>query len=262
MFGIGEIEEGKIYIYYGKMGSGKTTNAMLQVMKFYKRGSPVWINFPLIDLPDRKGEEGKDKMVWYEDDPSGILSMRHGLFVIDEAYMTLNSREWQNLPKSVFTAFTHVRKLDMTVIIIAQSWMRIDKSIREVASYAREFKGSSLFGKMYSYVDYEIDEMGDIIKKPPMEYETAIKGFSIVKKEVYNSFDTDYMFGSAPPHKEWPQALNYKPKGTTPPEAAIDATRSAMRAAPSAPGPSLKHGASSFQDSPRPTPVVARSGRG
>lgn len=222
MFGIGEVEEGKIYIFYGKMGSGKTTNAMLQVVKFHKRGQPVWVNFPLVSLPPRKGADPTEPCrVWFEPDPSGILSMRGGLFVIDEAYLTLNSREWQNLDKRVFTAFTHVRKLHMTVIIVAQSWMRIDKSIREVASYAREFRGSSLFGRLYQYVDYEVDETGDIVKKPPAEYETAMRGASIVGKSVYASFDTDQMFGDQP-HKDWPCAVGYGP-----PRAAAAASLSA-----------------------------------
>lgn len=201
----GTIEEQCIHIFYGKMGSGKTTNAMKQVLRFYQRGSPVWVNFPIVKVPKTKHETD----IWYEADPAGILSMRHGLFVIDEAYMTLNSREWAALPKAVFTAFTHVRKLDMTIIVIAQSWMRIDKSIREVASYARMFTGGTMFGRVYPYVDYAIDEMGDIIKTEAVEYNTARRGTSLVRKRVYEAFDTDYLFENKPPAKHWPSAIGY-----------------------------------------------------
>jgi len=204
----GSLEEGRIYIFYGKMGAGKTANAVKHVIDFYLRGSPVWVNFPIEKLPKAKHDGSP---IWFEDDPAGILSMRDGLFVIDEAYLHLNSREWQNLPKSVFTAFTHVRKLHMTIIIIAQSWMRIDKSIREVASVAREFRGGSFFGRFYTFNDYEVDEMGDIIKSPPIEYVTARKDFSIIRKKHYEAYDTDHLFEQTPPLKHWQSALGYKP---------------------------------------------------
>jgi hypothetical protein len=205
MYGFGKVNEGKIYIFYGKMGSGKTTNAMRQVLNFHERGLPVWVNFPIVKLPPSKF----DAPVYFESDPAGILSMRDGLFVIDEAYMTLNAREWASLPKHVFTAFTHVRKLHMTIIIIAQSWMRIDKSIREVTTMAREFRGGALLGRWYPYTEYEVDEMGEIIKADPVEYIAAMPGFSIIRRKVYDAFDTDFMFNHNPSAKEWPNAIGY-----------------------------------------------------
>jgi len=229
----GHVEEGQIYIFYGKMGSGKTTNAVREILRFYKRGSPVWVNFPIEKLPPRKGGFSP---IWREDDPAGILSMRHGLYVIDEAYMTLNSREWQALPKAVFTAFTHVRKLDMTVIIIAQSWMRIDKSIREVASIARQFQGGKLFGRMYDFVEYEVDELGDIIKHEPTEYESAHRGLTLVGKKVYEAFDTDYLFSDHPPLKRWISAVREGDGGerSSPPPSV--ATRPALADSPQSGG--------------------------
>jgi len=210
----GDIEEGKIYIFYGKMGSGKTTNAIAEVERFHRNNMPVWVNFPLVKEPRTK-KDWEPQPVYFEDDPSGILSMRGGLFVIDEAYLTLNSREWANLPKKVFTAFTHVRKLHMTVIIIAQSWMRIDKSIREVTTIAREFKGGSFLGAMYNFTEYEVDELGDIIKSEPKEYASASKGFSLIGRKTYQLFDTDYMFQDTKERKTWPSAIGYKNGGAT-----------------------------------------------
>jgi len=199
----GKIHEGTITIFYGKMGSGKTTNAMAQVLDFHRRGLPVWVNFPIVRLP----VSSSTAPIWYEEDPEGILSMRGGLYVIDEAYLKLNSRKWATLPEAVFLAFTHCRKLDMTIIVIAQSWMRIDKSIREISSLAREFRGSKFFGRMYDYVEYEIDEMGEIIKQEPVEFRAAKPGFSLIRKSVYDAFDTDYLFSKAPVEKLWKTAL-------------------------------------------------------
>jgi len=209
----GNVKEGGITIFYGKMGSGKTSNAVHEIVKFHRRGSPVWVNFPILKLPLPKGE---DAGVWFEDDPAGILSMRHGLFVLDEAYLTLNSREWAKLPKEVFVAFTHARKLDMTIIVIAQSWMRIDKSIREVASFAREFRGGSFFGRLYPYVEYEVDEMGEIVKGEPVEYASAVKGFSLFGRSVYEAYDTDFLFSDNRSLKQWRSAINYDPRAAAP----------------------------------------------
>lgn len=220
----GSVATGRIYIFYGKMGSGKTTNAVREVIRYWKENKPVWVNFPITQLPEKKSEEISP--IYFEDNPEGILSMRGGLFVIDEAYMTLNSREWATLPKSVFTAFTHVRKLEMTVIIIAQSWMRIDKSIREVTTIAREFKGSSMFGRVFNFVEYEVDELGDIVKSEPREYLSAHKSFSLVKKEVYNAFDTSHLFGPEPKEKVWASAIGYNPRaGGSPPVPPPEATK-------------------------------------
>jgi len=231
----GRIAHGKITIFYGKMGSGKTTNAMAQVLDFHRRGLPVWVNFPVTKLPVYKGDPAP---VWREDDPSGILSMRGGLYVIDEAYMTLNSREWANLDKKVFTAFTHVRKLDMTVVVIAQSWMRIDKSIREVSAYAREFKGSTLFGRAYGFVEYAIDEMGEIVKSEPVEYRSAMPGFSLIGRKVYDAFDTDFLFSKTPPvDKVWTSALVGSAAG-----GGATVRPTPLRDAPPEPGSSAKEG--------------------
>lgn len=205
----GSLEEGKIYIFYGKMGSGKTTNAIRQLFTYHRASKPVWLNFPILDYP--RGKKGEPHApIFYEADPAGILAMRGGLFIIDEAYLTLNSREWANLPKAVFTAFTHVRKLHMTVVVIAQSWMRIDKSIREVASYAREFRGGSFFGRLYNYTEYEVDEMGEIVKGEPVEYRSALRGLTIIRKPMYDIFDTDYLFNQDDLNrKAWPSAVGW-----------------------------------------------------
>jgi len=108
---LGTIYPEIIYIFFGKMGSGKTTNAVKQILDFRSKGKTVWVNFPIKELPVWKSKKVEEPKVYYEDDPEGILCMRDGLYVIDEAYLYLNSRDWQNLSKKVFTAFTHVRKI-------------------------------------------------------------------------------------------------------------------------------------------------------
>jgi len=210
----GDVQQQAISIFYGKMGAGKTSNAVAQVLSFHHRGLPVWVNFPINKITERPRVR-EIAPIWFEDDPSGILSMRGGLFVIDEAYLKLNSRKWATLPEEVFVAFTHTRKLDMTIIVIAQSWMRIDKSIREVSSFAREFHGGKFFGRLYDFTEYEIDEMGEIIKGEPVEYASAHKGFTLFGKSVYEAYDTNEMFGKQPVQKLWKSAI--RGEGVAPP---------------------------------------------
>lgn len=204
---IGSIIEGKSYIFFGKKGTGKTTMAVRIMRDFHKREKPVWLNF---DINEGELTNLSDAPIYREDDPAGVLSMRGGLFVLDEAYLKLNSREWQNLSQNVFLAWTMARKLEMTIIVIAQSWMRIDKSIREVSDIAREMRGSSFFGHKFDFVDYEINELGEIIKTPPTEFEDSRGGFALIRKKDFEAFDTLALFGVRPPEKEWKSAIRRK----------------------------------------------------
>lgn len=201
---LGSIIEGKSYIFYGKKGTGKTTMAVRVIRDFHERGLPVWLNF---DINEGRLTACSDAPIYREDDPAGVLSMRGGLFVLDEAYLKLNSREWAKLGQEVFLAWTMARKLEMTIIVIAQSWMRIDKSIREVSDIAREMRGSSLFGYKFDYVDYEINEIGEIVKEEPKEYEDNRKGFAFIRRFDFGAFDTHALFGVKPPPKVWKSAI-------------------------------------------------------
>jgi len=205
----GRIQEGQVHIFNGKMGAGKTTNGARELLDFHKRKMPVWVNFPVRSYP----EIGKKKHapIWFEDDLSGILAMEGGLYVIDEAYLSLNSRKWKDLPDKVFTAFRHVRKLHMTVIVLSQSWGDIDISVKRIASSVRMFEGGKWFGTVYPYTEYAIDENGEIIKSEPVEYISAVKGFRLIGRKTYNIFDTDFLFDSLREKRTWKSAVIENP---------------------------------------------------
>lgn len=206
----GAIEQGQVHIFNGKMGAGKTTNAAREVLDFHKRGQPVWTNFPVKQYPDI-GKKKKHAPIWLEPDLSGILAMDGGLYIIDEAYLTLNSRKWKDLPDKVFTAFRHVRKLHMTVVVLSQSWGDIDVSVKRIASTVRMFEGGRFFGHWYDFVEYSIDEMGEIIKGEPVEYQSARPGFRLIGKKTYDIFDTDYLFDSLREKRTWKSAVLNEP---------------------------------------------------
>jgi len=205
----GHVEEGKVHIFFGKMGSGKTTGAVHEIIKFYKKGLPIWVNFPIQCLPERSYK--LESPVWLCKDPADILHMRGGLFVLDEAYLTLNARNWKDLDPKVHQAFAMCRKLGMTVIVIAQSWKRIDLTIRELATTARMYEGSSWLGYKYNYTDYDVDEAGDIVKtrfEGQVDESDSRRGMALVGRAVYKAFDTDFLFAPLPQNvrKTWPRA--------------------------------------------------------
>jgi len=203
----GKIVREKITFLDGKMGAGKSANAVACLHEFHRDGMTVWVNFPIVKEPTTK----RPADIWYEEDPRNLYAMRDGLFIIDEASLVKNNRDFANFSKADLLAFTSVRKLHMTVLVIAQSFDMTDLNIRRVGSFVRQFEGQRFGGKIYPYTEYEIDRRGEIIKAPPVEYESAKRSFSIVKKEVYETYDTDYLFGGPPPNMRWSSAIEFDP---------------------------------------------------
>lgn len=198
------MREFKTVIFFGKMGAWKTTAAANEILEANKRGMNVWCNFPLLDWEKRN----KDAPCYFCDDLLDVSSMENGLFVYDEAYRGLNARKWQNFDERIHAAFMHTRKRHLNVIIIAQSWKRIDVSVREVAKFARLFDGAT-WGKFFlPYQDFPIDEAGDIIKPTEIRVEPAKTGNYFNPKKAFGIFDTDFMFEKAE-QKNWPNAINY-----------------------------------------------------
>jgi len=202
----GEIALNKITFFAGKMGAGKTSNSVAALMDFHRRGLPTWSNFPIALEPRTK----KPAPMYFEEDPRNLYAMRGGLYIIDEASLVKNNRDFANFTKADLLAFTSVRKLHMTVLVIAQSFEMTDLNIRRVGSFARIFKGGHLGGRVYPFTEYEIDEQGQIIKGEPVEYITARKSVKMFSKEVYKTYDTDYLFGGDPPPMEWASAIGWK----------------------------------------------------
>jgi len=206
----GAIQPGFIYIFFGKMGSGKSTNAAAEIRRFARAGRPVWVNFPISKAP----EGGAPAGIWRADHVEDLMFMKNGLYVIDEAYMELNSRNWATLKPEVFQAMTHVRKRGMTVIVIAQSWKRIDVSIREIAARARKYEGGRFGGSVYPFTEYEIDEAGEIIKNPIVEERKIGGWFRLVAGESYELFDSWFVFGETA-LREWPSAISTPPSSAS-----------------------------------------------
>jgi hypothetical protein len=194
----------KTVIFFGKMGAYKTTAAAKEVMKANKNGLTVWVNFPLRDWKGRN----KKAPCYFTDDLLDVPYMEDGLFVYDEAYRGLNSRKWRELNEKIHVAFMHIRKRHMNVVVIAQSWKRIDSSIREVAEFARLFEGSSYFGYRVHFQDFPINEEGEIVKPTDVRVEPATEGNYWHPQAAFPVFNTDFMFDQVG-KKEWPNAIDY-----------------------------------------------------
>jgi len=190
----GSIPRGEIGLFLGKMGTGKTTNAASQIAEFHRMGVPIWLhNMEVTDYPKiKKGQEHAPilKLEKIED----LWGAGEGLFVIDEVLSTvLNSREWKDLPADIQKLMTHIRKLHLTGLLLAQSWQMVEINARRVSSYARKYDGSRLFGRLYHYTEHAIDDSGEILKGEEVEYHSVVRGFRIVWRHVYDLFDTDQL---------------------------------------------------------------------
>jgi len=188
----GKIEQGMVYLFLGKMGAGKTTNAAKEIERFHKNGDTIWLyNMEVMDYPKiKKGMEHAPilKLEKFAD----LWGTGEGLLVADEILSSeLNSREWKDLGREVGQAFTHMRKLHMTGILLAQSWQMVEVNARRISSYARKFEGSRFFGRYYGFTEYEIDDAGEIVKMPEVEYSAAVRGFRFIQRKIYDLFDTD-----------------------------------------------------------------------
>jgi len=222
----------KVTFLDGEMGAGKTANSMDAVFEFHWNGWPIWVNQPMKMYPPiPKKAQGVHAPIFYFTDLEDILAMGgymrrtfgwpdgpewdrcEGLVVADEAALLVNNRGFKDFSPKLLMAFTHMRKLHLSALMIAQSFTMTDLNVRRIGHSVRTFDGSTILtgGRRYPYTEYRIDREGKIIKNlEPTEYVSASYGANWLDKRVYNAYDTDYVFGDLPV-KMWPSAIGYVP---------------------------------------------------
>lgn len=142
-----------IEIYTGTPGSGKSYNAVFELVSHLKKGKPAFANFTLRD-PDPSwrftsfaNEEVNEVIRWIVKHP--LSQEGEGLFIVDEAQLIWNSREWKDIPKSVLGFFSQHRKLGWNIILITQRIEMIDRQIRMLAEFEvkwRKLNNYKIFG--------------------------------------------------------------------------------------------------------------------
>lgn len=140
-----------IYLYYGKVGDGKTHEVVLsEILPAVRDGRLMYVYMDGLD-PRRLGQfagRSANVRLWDNvdqvraacslpvDDRDGAeLTIERGaLIVIDEAQLVWDAREWQKTGKNAMAFFEYHRHFGFDVILITQAPGRLDKGLVRLAN--------------------------------------------------------------------------------------------------------------------------------
>lgn len=139
----------------GATGSGKTYKAFNLILKWLRCGLPVITNIDILALPrEPLTRWGDDYTPIFdpEDDPGSMSSNdvgqriiqrikavterrpgAHVLIVVDECSLVFSAANWKAMPDEMKAFLVQHRKLNCSMVAIAQSVAMIDVSIRRIA---------------------------------------------------------------------------------------------------------------------------------
>lgn len=144
-----------IEIFQGRIGGGKTYNAVLRAAAHCKRGGHVYTNVDILrpgfeDLcRERFGFHVSFDQQIHELTADQIPKVHKHiaggegiptLVIIDEAQLFYNSRDWAKADKGMLTLLTQSRKVGVDFIWITQSAGNIDKQFRVLSQYLWGYK--------------------------------------------------------------------------------------------------------------------------
>lgn len=159
-----------LYLYYGKIGDGKSHEVVLsEILPAVRDGRKVYVYMDGLD-PRRLGQfagRSANVQLWDSvdqvraacalpvDDRDGIeLTIDRGaLIVIDEAQLVWDAREWQKTGKNAMAFFEYHRHFGFDVILITQAPGRLDKGLVRLANECLHVKNlrflSAWMGRRY-----------------------------------------------------------------------------------------------------------------
>lgn len=113
----------KLYMVFGRKGSGKTTLSMKLALEWQKKGKPVFSN---MDLPGCYKINTKEI--------GHIMFPRDSLLLIDEVGLVWDSRNFKSFPEEVKTFFKYQRHYRVTCYLFSQSF-DVDKKLRDLTDH-------------------------------------------------------------------------------------------------------------------------------
>lgn len=159
-----------IYLYYGKIGDGKSHEVVAsEILPAVRDGRKMYVYMDGLN-PRRVSQFGgrnANIVLWDEADQAraacrlevddregaGLTLDRGSLVVVDEAQMVWDSREWQKTGKESLAFFEYHRHFGLDVVLITQSPGRLDKGLVRLANECLHVKNmrflSSLLGRRY-----------------------------------------------------------------------------------------------------------------
>lgn len=159
-----------LYLYYGKIGDGKSHEVVLsEILPAVRDGRKVYVYMDGLN-PRRLGQfagRTANVQLWDNvdqvraacalpvDDRDGLdLTIERGaLIVIDEAQLVWDAREWQKTGKNAMAFFEYHRHFGLDVILITQAPGRLDKGLVRLANECLHVKNlrflSAALGRRY-----------------------------------------------------------------------------------------------------------------
>lgn len=175
-----------LYVFTGLYGSGKTLSMVRYLQELRQRNPDILVvsNFNVpnsIRLEDVKQVEEMQN-------PNGIV------FLIDEAQLSFNARNYKEFPWEMVSAITQNRKEGKILLFSAQNFYHVDKQIRDLCFriiHCNSFLGLYFVNKWYTPDTYDMIFNPIIEKRPRSQRTDRFVGYP----ELFDSFSTYQKLG-------------------------------------------------------------------
>jgi len=126
-----EKKSNRFDIYFGSVGSGKSTYAAKLAFQYLKKKIPVLSNFSIMGC------------LQFDYKDLGLIDVSNCLIIIDEAGIDFDNRNFKdNFTKSMVRFFKTHRHYNVDIVIFSQDWEDMDKKLRKLATKLYEIKKS------------------------------------------------------------------------------------------------------------------------
>jgi len=185
-----------IYLYYGKIGDGKTYHVLAnEVVPAARKGRKIYTNLDglnvrrLSQYVDRevdvvqwdKVEDIRAAFNLDQDDKEGssLTVDRGALLIVDEAQMVFDSRQWRDTGPGVLRLCEYHRHFGLDIVFVTQSPGRLDKSLCRLANESLHVKNLRFLGSMFGK-RYVIN-----VRQTPWDRETMATMSGAFKQEIF-----------------------------------------------------------------------------
>lgn len=186
-----------IKAHTGRPGTGKTYNAVREILKLLDQGFCVWSNIwigwegykekrtwwkkILIGLKIKKGwKEYPEENLQYWKRLEDLWTIEQGIIFMDEAHVYINARRWKDMPEEMERKLAQHRKDGLHIICTVQSVNRLDTIFRELIDYWYVYENNLLW---FTRWEFSIDD--DKAKRFPLSKRMFWK-----RKKIYERYDT------------------------------------------------------------------------
>lgn len=185
-----------IYLYYGKIGDGKTYHVLAnEVVPAARKGRKIYTNLDGLNV--RRLSQYVDREVdvvqWEsveqiraafqlaQDDKEGVtLAVDRGaLLIVDEAQMIFDARQWKDTGPGTLRLCEYHRHFGLDIVFITQSPGRLDKSLCRLANESLHVKNLRFLGSMFGK-RYVIN-----VRQTPWDRETMATMTGAFKPEIF-----------------------------------------------------------------------------